>query len=364
MTIATQLAATLGGAIVTGLVCINGQALGQFLGVVAYPDRLRRLHGRATPQIGGIAILSGLMAWLVASCFLDGISELPLLKAVVLCAAGVGAVGLADDQTEISPIARVSLLMVFLAVALAVDPEFVTGSLNWASFSPTAVPLVGYLLLIAVSIAGMVNAVNMADGQNGVVGSMFVAWSSCLAIVSSGLAQDIAIVLAVLSAIFLVLNLQGKVFLGDCGSYGISFILGLLSILAQARGQVPPETIIVWFFIPVMDCLRLLIGRPLRGRSPFCGDRDHFHHRLMDKMGPTQAVLSYVGAVALSSLIATLMPRFALVCLCLLSAYYFSFAWLTDMNVMAASNNESASNNVVPLNTEAALDKRTRSQVG
>jgi UDP-GlcNAc:undecaprenyl-phosphate GlcNAc-1-phosphate transferase len=201
--------------------------------------------------------------------------------------------------------------------------------LHWYSFGDVAIMPVAYVILMAVTAVGLVNAVNMADGQNGLVGGMFVAWSGCLAILSHGSLAMMAGVLCALSLVFLAFNLRGNLFLGDCGSYGITFVIGVMVALAHARGEIPLETIIVWFFIPVADCLRLMITRPLHGQSLFAGGRDHFHHRLIDSMGVRLSVVVYAGAVALSSLAATLEPRFALVILCLLSGFYFSFARLS-----------------------------------
>jgi len=194
---------------------------------------------------------------------------------------------------------------------------------------------------------------------------MYVIWSGCLLFVTKGTSQEIAGVLFVLSAVFLIFNLRGKLFLGDCGSYGVTFVLGLLVTLAHARGEVSLETVIVWFFIPVADCIRLLISRPLRGVSPFRGDRDHFHHRLEDKMGKNQGLATYAAAIAASSLIATLDPRFALVCLCALSAFYFSFAWLSDTTAVSVSQPElesdkaaATADNVVSLTGDGTGDRR------
>ena len=133
--------------------------------------------------------------------------------------------------------------------------------------------------------------------------------------------------------------------------------------LAHARGQVSLETVVVWFFIPVADCLRLLISRPLRGRSPFLADRDHFHHRLEDKMGKQQGLACYLAAVSLSSVVAALEPRFALVCLSMLSAFYFSFAWLTDANVPAKEEPEAevaTGDNVIALKAGTLADRRRK----
>ena len=347
------------------LVCLNANTIGERLNVMAHPDLHRKRHARPTPQVGGMAILLGLIAWLAISYYLDGQSEQPLLAALLLCAAGVGLVGFEDDQHETSPLSRILLLLVFMGVAFAVDPRFITQTLNWGSFNPTSIPMWGYLVLMGVTVVGFVNAINMADGQDGVVGSMLIVWSGCLMIVTSGTSAAIATVLFATSIVFLIFNLRGRIFLGDCGSYGVTFALGLLVVLAHAKGDVPLETIVVWFFIPIADCLRLLISRPLRGMSPFQGDRDHFHHRLEDKFGKHQGLAIYAGAVAVSSLAATLDPRFALVCLCALSAFYFSFAWLTDATTTAISETEpepdetlTAADNVVSISSDSTGERK------
>lgn len=342
------------------VIFLNAHSISERLGVMAHPDQQRRRHARATPQVGGMAILSGLIAWLAIRYLIDGQSEQPLFLAILLCAAGVGLVGFEDDQHETSPVSRILLLLVFMGMAFAIDPQFMSRTLDWGSFDPTPIPVWAYLPLMGVTVVGLVNAVNMADGQNGVVGSMYVIWTGCLIIITRGMSQEIAAVLFCTSLLFLGFNLWGKTFLGDCGSYGVTFALGLLVTLAHARGEVSLETVIVWFFVPVADCLRLLISRPLRGMSPFDGDRDHFHHRLEDKLGKHQGLATYAAAVGASSLIATLDPRFALVCLCGLSAFYFSFAWLTDAATVTAIKTESgedkdgtAATNVIAMSAEA-----------
>ena len=347
------------------VICGNADIIGERLRVVAYPDSQRKRHDHPTPQVGGIAILLGLVVFLGSLYLFDRSADQPLLRAILLCAAGLGVVGFEDDQNETSPISRILLLLVFMGVAFVIEPQFITLKLNWGSFIPPPIPFWACMLVMGVAVVGFVNAVNMADGQNGVAGSMYVVWSGCLLFVTSGTSQQIAGVLFVLSLVFLVFNLRGKLFLGDCGSYGVTFVLGLLVLLAHARGEVSLETVIVWFFIPVADCIRLLVSRPLRGVSPFMGDRDHFHHRLEDKLGKNQGLATYAVAIGASSLIATLDPRFALVCLCALSAFYFSFAWLSDATTVSVSQPElesdkaaAAADNVVPLTGDGAGDRR------
>jgi UDP-GlcNAc:undecaprenyl-phosphate/decaprenyl-phosphate GlcNAc-1-phosphate transferase len=314
----------------TLIVCVNARPIGQWASVIDHPDEGRKRHAVATPLVGGIAIVLPLAVWAAAALLMHIAPDRPLLFAVLLCGAGMGLIGFADDQSSTAPLSRTLSLLVFLAIAFVVDPSLISHSLNWGSFDATPIGAWPYYLLMAVTSVGIVNAVNMADGQNGVVTSMFVIWAGCLALIGGDTVSAIAIVILVAAAAVFCFNLMGRLFLGDCGTYGVTFALGLLVAAVHAQGRVSLETIVVWFFIPVMDCLRLLISRPLRGRSPFEADRDHLHHRLQDKLGIHLGLATYAGAVALSSLTATLAPRFALVCLTVLTAFYFSFAWLTD----------------------------------
>jgi len=344
----------------TLIVCVNARAIGEWAGVIDHPDAGRKRHAIATPLVGGIAIVLPLVVWAAAALLTHIVPDRPLLIVAVLCGAGVGLVGFADDQSSTSPLSRTLALLVFLGVAFVIDPSLIARSLNWGSFDATPIGAWPYYLLMAVTSVGLVNAVNMADGQNGMVASMFVIWAGCLALVGGETVSAIAVVIMIATAAVLCFNLMGKLFLGDCGTYGVTFALGLLVTAVHAQGRVSLETIVVWFFIPVMDCLRLIISRPLRGRSPFEADRDHLHHRLQDKLGLHLGLATYAGAVALSSLTATLAPQFALVCLTVLTAFYFSFAWLTDPQSVAESDARGASPKHKDLGNVVALGEADR----
>ena len=323
------------------VVCLGARTIGEKFDVMAVPDNRRKRHAVPTPQIGGLAILSGLMVWMVGSLAFSAPPVDPVLLSILLSAAGLGLVGFVDDQRDLSPPLRIMLLLTFMGIAFALDPHLISSRLNWYSFAEIPISPWIYVPLMGLTTIGIVNSVNMADGQNGLVGSMFAIWSGCLILVTSGTMADVAAILLGLSLIFLLFNINGKIFLGDCGSYGVTFALGLLVVRAHADNLVSLETVVVWFFIPVMDCLRLMIARPLQGRSIFQGGRDHFHHRLIDSMGTRWSAVLYIAVVASSSLIATLYPRFALLCVCALCAFYFSFARLSEGEVEAVQDGAS-----------------------
>jgi UDP-GlcNAc:undecaprenyl-phosphate GlcNAc-1-phosphate transferase len=337
--------------VVALVVCVWADPIARYLGVMDAPDGERKHHSHPTPLVGGIAIMLAVLVWGAARLALGTSMEPPLLIAMLLCGFGTALVGFADDQSSTLPLARASSLVVFVLIALAIDHELIARPyLYWGSFVPTRLPVAFLAVLYCISMAGFVNAVNMADGQNGIVASMYATWSFCLVLTSSGEIAAIALLLLAASVIVLAFNMAGRLFLGDCGAYGVSFLFGLLAIAAHAESFVSVETIVVWFFIPVMDCLRLTFMRPLRGVSPVNAGRDHFHHRLQDKLGQDVGLLTYVGIVAASSLIASLDSRFDLVCIIVLSAIYFSFAWVAqpaEETAEAGAESFPASGNIV-----------------
>jgi UDP-GlcNAc:undecaprenyl-phosphate GlcNAc-1-phosphate transferase len=187
----------------------------------------------------------------------------------------------------------------------------------------------------------------------------------CLMLVGYNTGLNIAQFLFETSVIVLLFNLSGKVFLGDSGTYGITFIFGLLAIVAHNRWGVTAETIAVWFFIPIVDCLRLMVSRILRGRAPSQADRDHFHHRLEDRLGKTAGLVAYLTVVGSTSLLSSLFPQTALICMIVLAGYYFSFAWLTearpvqvpDEDTLDEEADESYSANVVRLSKDGTTGR-------
>jgi hypothetical protein len=102
----------------------------------------------------------------------------------------------------------------------------------------------------------------------------------------------------------------------------VAFALGLLTVADHNAGHLPVETVVVWYFIPVVDCFRQMLSRWMAGESPLKPDNNHFHHRLSRLFGPHAARFIYVGLVAGTSLIATFEPRFDAVYLGFLALAY------------------------------------------
>ena len=76
-------------------------------------------------------------------------------------------------------------------------------------------------------------------------------------------------------------------------------------------------------------------------------------------MGKTKGFLTYAGAVASTSLLSTLEPKFALVSLTLISAFYVSYARLTDGKASAMEEEIVVQpTNVVAITNDGVADRR------
>ena len=325
-----ELMGAIAALIITFTILLNADRIGRLLGVIDHPDNVRKVHVQATPLVGGIAMIVPLILWSLAGFLVPSITEngyVPL--AGVLCGAAVALLGFLDDRHSLSPLLRLLVLLALTALALKIDPQLLPSAFNWNTTTSTHVTSLFSYMLVAIGMAGFVNAVNMADGQDGCVAGMFAIWSSCMILASGGVTAGLAGMILATSILVLAFNLRGKVFLGGTGTYGVTFVLGLLILRLHNHWGVLAETIIVWLFIPIADCLRLMIVRPLQGHSPFKGDRNHFHHRLQRRFGEHAGLAIYLGTVAVASFAATLAQKTAPVVLLLQAGLYVCLILMT-----------------------------------
>jgi UDP-GlcNAc:undecaprenyl-phosphate GlcNAc-1-phosphate transferase len=304
--------------------------IGERLGVVDHPDNGRKNHANATPLVGGIAIMVPLLLWSGAAYFWPDVSGgTPVPLAVLVCGGGAALVGFIDDRSPISATARLLILMLLTVAALAISRQLLPTRFHWGHLVSTPVaPWLAYAL-VAIGMTGFVNAVNMADGQDGCVAGMFAIWSACIVSKGGGSSDHLAFVLLGTSLAVLAFNLRGKVFLGGAGAYGATFVFGLLILYLHNSWGVTAETVFVWFFLPIVDCLRLLIQRPLQGRSPLEGDRNHLHHRLQERFGKHAGLAIYLGLVAMTSFAVAYSSDLGPACLIVLACAYLALMLLT-----------------------------------
>lgn len=296
------LASVVAAGITLGL-CLYAKPICASLGILDIPDA-RKTHAEPTPLMGGLALQFAVLPVLVivALFFLPAHRSQP----VIIVAAAVGAmtlVGLADDRHTLT--ARDRLLasfLVFISSAI-IDPA--TFNVRLLDFEHPVFQLglgTGWLavLFTALCCVGLVNAVNMADGKNGLVIGLSLGWLFLLAIRAPAELWPIIGVAGATLLVLFVFNLRGKLFLGDGGAYGIATLIGLLAISiyntagSHADRSISADELMILFYAPVLDSFRLTFTRVREGRSPMSADRNHLHHHLQNRFGWPGGLVIYL----------------------------------------------------------------------
>ncbi len=248
----------------------------------------RKHHKAPTPLVGGLGIYLGTLSMsLFTPVVLFHYSAMLAISALVLF------VGIFDDAREL----RVSVRMgahAFAAWLMAVVAGNQLLSLgNILAFGPVELGILAIPVTVFATV-GVINAVNMTDGIDGLSGGLVVVALFFMGVVAfdSGhvaMLQFTTLLVCSLLA-FLMLNFRlpwkqcALVYLGDAGSTMLGFMLTWLIIEAtQGPDAMMSPVYALWFLaIPLIDTVSLLIKRPLRGQSPFSAGTDHLHHRLLN----------------------------------------------------------------------------------
>lgn len=258
----------------------------QWLGFAdSQPRGPQAFHAKAAPRLGGLSIFLALAA-VTSLAWLDGRdAALATLVTLLLgCSLPAFAAGLVEDLTErVSPLQRfmatvVSALLAVYLLDASIRRTDLYG-LDWiASFG------FGAAALAAFAVTGIVNAVNIIDGFNGLASMCATMMLLGLGLVAY-LSGDTGLTLITLAAAGAVLGFfvwnypAGLIFLGDGGAYLLGFLIAEIGILLLHRNpEVSPLCPLLIVIYPVFETVFSMYRRRwLQGRSVGAPDGVHLH---------------------------------------------------------------------------------------
>jgi UDP-GlcNAc:undecaprenyl-phosphate GlcNAc-1-phosphate transferase len=181
--------------------------------------------------------------------------------------------------------------------------------------------------MIAGWIVVLINAFNMLDNMDGLSAGVAAIAAAILAAVMlmspdplTGQPQlfKSGLLLVLVGAVmgFLWHNRPpATIFMGDCGSYFIGFMIAVATLLASYTGYHSSQrhailAPILVMAVPLYDMATVILIRLRSGTSPFAADKNHFSHRLVDLgLTKSQAVLTIYLTTATCGLGALLLHR-------------------------------------------------------
>lgn len=255
----------------------------------------RKLQRVPIPVMGGFvvfigALFSSLCYWFVHDC--THILPLQLAMLVML------VVGAWDDIKSLSPAFRLIIeVLTVLALTIATGNPLNDFHGLWGIHEIS--PWIAWPLTVFACV-GIINAINMIDGIDGLSSGFCIMVFSFFSwiLFSSHDFVRAALGMAIVGSLipFFVMNVfarKSKMFIGDSGTMmlGIAicdFMTAILTKETRATKYFDDTNICLIAFalavlaIPVFDTVRVMLGRIVRGKSPFHPDKTHLHHAFID----------------------------------------------------------------------------------
>ncbi len=269
------------------------------LQIIDTPKAPRKIHAKPTPLLGGLAIfLSFLVALLFYLKFGNvNFTIVPLKFFLGIIFGGLILIlgGALDDKFNLPPKilwlfpALASLVIVWSGIGVGIkfisNPFGAPISLDYSLFAIPMSAIFAWLWMM-----GMIFTTKLLDGLDGLCGGIALIGGLTMFALSLGekINQPITATLAIifcgalLGYLFFAFN-PASIFLGEGGSTFLGFILGVLAIISGAK----IATALLVMGIPILDVAWVIVKRLWYHKSPFSGDRQHLHFKLMD-IGLTQ----------------------------------------------------------------------------
>ncbi len=251
----------------------------------------RKIHAGVIPRGGGLAMAVGAVVPL-----LFWVDQNQMVTAIFIGAGIVFCFGFVDDLKTLGYKAKLiaqatAALIVILYGGLQIS------DLGFLVPRSAVLPTVVSIPLTLGFIVGVTNAINLADGLDGLASGICLLIFSCIGLLAFTI-DDMAITLmaiALVGAIFGFIRFNtypATIFMGDGGSQFLGFMAACLALmLIQDSSPFSRLLPLIILGFPILDTLTVMTERLAAGQSPFQADNRHFHHRLL-KLGlfQTEAV--------------------------------------------------------------------------
>lgn len=256
----------------------------------------RRVHSDKVPNLGGMGLfITFSLTLLLFVPFLNNtVSDLSNLLSLLSATIILLFLGVKDDLVLMTPKKKLVIQLIAVSMVCVLQDVRITDFHGLLGIG--VLPYFVSILFTVFVFVLVINSVNLIDGIDGLAASI-----SILASLAFGIAFFMAnnFMMTLLSAVligsllgFLKYNFSDncKIFMGDCGSLIVGFLLAYQGIKFL---NINPENVqfynssnssillLAILSYPLFDLLRVFIVRMMQKKSPFVADTNHIHHRLL-----------------------------------------------------------------------------------
>ncbi len=323
----TYLVIFVSGLALTALLVRKMIVLAVLRGMIDYPAE-HKFHQKPTPLLGGVGIFLGFWITVLTGVavigfaglyipslirqYADGVwLRLPWLGVVLVGGLAMGICGLYDDKYNLNAPAKLGIQLIVAVITVA-------AGIRARLFLPE--PL-SYLISITWILV-ITNSFNLLDNMDGVsagcafIAGFFLFLIACIMqnyFVASFLACFMGCLIG-----FLIFNFPpASIFMGDCGSMFIGYIMSVVTIVGTYYGPGSSTVFsvvipLVVLAVPIFDTVSVMVIRLTNKKPVFTADKNHFSHRLaamgMDVKTAVLFLYLVTFCLGLSSLLVPLLP--------------------------------------------------------
>jgi UDP-GlcNAc:undecaprenyl-phosphate GlcNAc-1-phosphate transferase len=275
------------------------------------PDNFRKLHKKNTPLVGGIIIIINIV--ILNIIYFTELNNLYFAEtffrsykdaiSFFIITYSIFFTGLIDDKVKINANIKFIILLILILIALIIDNDLIIRNIR-ISFYNKNIPLENFSIPFSILCYLLfINAFNMFDGINLQSGFYSIIVFVYLLIILNN-SNYILYAFLISITIFLILNAQGKIFLGDNGSLTIPYIISYFLVKSYNNNIIEfSDDIFIVMMIPGFELFRLFFTRIINKKNPFTADRKHIHHILLKKNGYKKTITTLVVLIMIPFLL-------------------------------------------------------------
>jgi UDP-GlcNAc:undecaprenyl-phosphate GlcNAc-1-phosphate transferase len=244
------------------------------IGIDDFKGDNHKIHHRRISRLGGLSIFIPYIIYFL--CFNNKFYSLYMLFGSLIFITGFYG----DLTKELKPRLRLIIMFFLFLILLIFREKLIINDIGFGFDFPLAFAIP----FTAFAFTGIVNAINISDGINGLASGIAIIFSFFMFLTARELkyVEMSYLSLALVGTItgFFIINFFWKgIFLGDGGAYFIGYLLGTISAFVYNFNS---TAVSPWFFVvllayPITDTLFSMYRRFYRGDHVFGSDRFHLH---------------------------------------------------------------------------------------
>lgn len=252
------------------------------------PDNKRKVHHKIIPRLGGLAIfLAFLMGYMLFA------PKTTQMLSVLIGGFIIILVGMIDDINELSAFKKL------IGQVIAACVVVFYGNITFADMTIFGIQfefgIFAYPLAVLFIVA-IINAINFADGLDGLAAGTSTIYFITIGIISyimnklGGLDIILSLIMVGSCLGFLFYNFApASIFMGDTGSMFLGFIISIIALLGFKTATITSLIIpLLLLFVPILDTILAMSRRVIKGESISKADRQHIHHQLLKRTHSTR----------------------------------------------------------------------------